>query len=106
MPDIDMAKARIEHGHAQAAAESKMRSEVGNRFATVSLEQGHRRGWWEGVEYGADHAGEIIDARGEAEALYPFNGDDPDLILALRAAYRAGAAREGRATMRAEAAHV
>lgn len=40
-----------------------------------------------------------MSARDEAAALYPYNGTDPSIVLALRSAYRAGAEREGRAAL-------
>lgn len=39
------------------------------------------------------------EVRDEAEALYPLNRESPDVIIALRSAYRAGVDREGRAAL-------
>jgi hypothetical protein len=53
---------RRDHGHAQAAAETTLRNRIGNRYATVSLTQGHRAGFWDGVEWVLDTLTRGFDA--------------------------------------------
>ena len=42
---------RTEHGHAQAAAETIALRRIGDRYAHASYKQGHRTGFWDGIEY-------------------------------------------------------
>lgn len=57
--DTDMARIREKHGLSQAAAEQVAVKGIGNRYGTVSYRQGHRRGFWDGVRYALEHAGEL-----------------------------------------------
>lgn len=66
---VDMDRAREEHGHAQAKAETAATERIGNRYATVSFRQGHRAGYWDGFKRGAESADPRV-------APQPPSGDD------------------------------
>jgi hypothetical protein len=51
MSAVDMTKVREEHGLAQAHAETHAVAAIANRYSTESYRQGHRRGFWDGVEF-------------------------------------------------------
>jgi hypothetical protein len=48
---IDIERIKQEHGLAQARAETAAAGGIGQRVGTVSFKQGHRSGFWRGVEY-------------------------------------------------------
>jgi hypothetical protein len=55
MSGVDMAKVREEHGLAQAHAETRAVAAIANRFGTVSYKQGHKRGFWDGVQFALEN---------------------------------------------------
>lgn len=68
-----------EYGSAQAAAETLLLRRVGNRYATVSLTQGHRPGFWDGVQWMFDRLTRGFDALTGPELIRELRKGDLSL---------------------------
>lgn len=57
---VDIAKLREQHGLVQAQAESRAVEAIQNRFGNVSYKQGHRRGFWDAMQFIAENPSALI----------------------------------------------
>lgn len=85
MPDMD--RIREDHGHAQAAHETRTVRAIGNRYGTTSLRQGLRHGFWAGIEYALTYQAGIDNLtteeflaelrKGDGSLIFPIKSVDP-----------------------------
>lgn len=86
MGAVDMDRARVEHGHAQAKAESAAVERIAEWYGTESFKQGHRTGYWEGFKRGAenppatDHVAEAQKHIGWAHEQQSAEGDTGNVV--------------------------
>lgn len=66
---VDMANIREEHAMVQAEAESRAVEAIAGRYGTVSYKQGHRRGFWDGVQFAHENLAYEPPTDDEREAL-------------------------------------
>ena len=59
---LDMARLQEEHGLAQAQAETKAVEPIQNKFGMTSYKQGHRRGFWDGVQFALENLRDVDGA--------------------------------------------
>ena len=70
---------RTEHGHAQAAAETIALRRIGDRYAHASYKQGHRTGFWDGIEYMFDRLTRGFDNLTGPEVIRELRKGDQSL---------------------------
>lgn len=60
---IDLERLKAEHGLAQARKESERADPLAARVGTKLFRDGHRKGFWDGVEHVLAHLDEFVDWR-------------------------------------------